>query len=364
MQLILAAGFLAAVVGHLVLLPLAPLASALLSPVPAMCCFGLLMLLDPRMLAMRKYGAPPASVEQLMAQAMTMPPAPPPHEWTVIALALSVVADFCDGFRAHAAGAPSTAGWEVVHELCAVAALGFLIHAGRRLGSAPSRTLTSALWACAAAVALQLMLMQTAVPSAVGGATWAELTLSAAVACRTCAACAFVGQAAIALLGAASPAYGVGPRDADVARWGAQTAGALLMAVPPVLRALMAPAGGGALSTGASRLGLAALTYSASLAQFPPHARALQGEEEPAGGYQSVAEMRAARRAAREAQARARADAPPPLLLESWSQQGGVQGLDWHDRALCRDRDGDEAHDFWEAVSGGCFRRCTPALCR
>ena len=61
----------------------------------------------------------------------------------------------------------------------------------------------------------------------------------------------------------------------------------------------------------------------------------------------------------RDANARRRAELmPPPLLLESWQLKGGVQGLGWHDLALCRDPDGDEAHDFWEAISGGCFRRC------
>lgn len=108
-------------------------------------------------------------------------------------------------------------------------------------------------------------------------------------------------------------------------------------------------------------LGIASLTLSAWLALFPPtrEAGGLESEDEPLGGYASVQAMKDARRAAREAAARRRTDAPPPLMLESPWLRGGVQGLDWHDRALCRDADGDEAHDFWEAISGGCFRRCT-----
>ena len=66
--------------------------------------------------------------------------------------------------------------------------------------------------------------------------------------------------------------------------------------------------------------------------------------------------MKEARRAAAAARRKAE-QPPPPLMLESRSHRGGVQSLGWHDSALCPDPDGDEAHDFWEAVGGGCFRR-------
>jgi len=119
------------------------------------------------------------------------------------------------------------------------------------------------------------------------------------------------------------------------------------------------PTGGGAFALILERLGVAALTVSAYLANFPQR---LYGgdEDEPRGssGYESIDEMRAARRAAREAAQRTYMPPPPPLLQDSLSGRGGVQGLNWHDLALCRDADGDEAHDFWEAVLGGAFRRC------
>ena len=61
---------------------------------------------------------------------------------------------------------------------------------------------------------------------------------------------------------------------------------------------------------------------------------------------------------ARRAKARAAADAAKvvPLLRDSWSRTGGMQGLAAIEELLRTDGDGDTAHEFWEAVGSGCFQ--------
>jgi len=46
-----------------------------------------------------------------------------------------------------------------------------------------------------------------------------------------------------------------------------------------------------------------------------------------------------------------------PLMRESWSLMGGVQGFGGHDEMLLLDSDGDEAHEFWKEVVDGSLVR-------
>lgn len=411
---LVAAVGLSAVVLQCVLLSFSPAGYALISWVHAACCLTLLMLLHPAISAIQQRRAEYAAMGRNVGAAELLadpnvhyaiyesPPLPPPFEWTTYALGLCVVADYCDGLRVWMGAARIDAThpgpavlWEGAHELLLAGVAALLFWATRGLGATPSRTLSSACFVSGALAALQLQSLAPTLPALGGGgaaaavvgevaaagggglASWVPQAFAAALACRVCACSALAAQAGTAVCGALFPSaatHGVAPLSrphADLPRWLCQTAGALLLLLPPTCRALLAaPAGGGALALGASRLGMACLTLSAWLALFPAEDEADMFGDGGAGsmaeaqsqGYPSIQAMKEARRAAREAKARRAAEPPmAPLMLESLHRRGGVQGLGWHDSALCRDPDGDEAHDFWEAVSGGCFRRCNVA---
>ena len=156
----------------------------------------------------------------------------------------------------------------------------------------------------------------------------------------------------------------------DPRRLGLQLSGALLLLGAAMLPSLAPAAPAEAARTlglGLDRLGSGSFGLSGWLLQHAP--RGLDAEEaaaeSEAEGYGSIEEMQAAHRAKRarrqaEREARARAAAPVvPLLRESWGLIGGVQGMEGIEAALRTDADGDAAHEFWEAVDGGCFRLAT-----
>ena len=372
----------------------APVSYALLSPVHTCCCLLLLGSLHPflqRALRRRaEYGGRAVTAEQLMSDpviqaALNGPKLPAPFEHSLYALALMALADVCEGLRVVYDGrAFAVAIYDGAHELLAGSAAFTLFYGTRRLGAKPSTTLSMACFASGALAAFQLQQLMPPPPLSLrgpesalsdptaaafaanlgsSGGSWMALAHTAAVAIRTFGCSALAAQALSAACGAVFPGNGYHARDLpreqqDLLRWAIQALGALLLLVPPFLRSyLHSPYGGGALAFGAERLGTAALTLSSWYALFPAEAYLETTADARAAGYPSVQAMKDARRAAREARRRAEEKLPPPLMLESPSRRGGVQGLDWHDRMLCRDRDGDEAHDFWEAIGCGGFRR-------
>ena len=236
---------------------------------------------------------------------------------------------------------------ESLHEAAGAASIGCLLYASWHLGAQPSSFLSSMCWGLSLCGGVQ-MLLSAPPPAALGTVALVCVGLAAA---RSLLACALVAQAASALCAAlSSSGKGTMPPCADVPRWSAQTAGSLLLLSRPILAALL-PAGGGAFAFAAERLGMSALTLSAYVAHFPlvpcdgdgdvdGEDGAHHGAAGGGRGYESLEQMRAARRVAREVAQRAYVPPPPPLLQDSIGQRGGVQGLQWHDSSLCRDDDG------------------------
>ena len=347
---------------HAAILPWAPTWSILLAPVHAACCGFLLLLLHPGIGAMLQRlqvlgdQADPLVVlnDPIVTSAMSSSP-PPPQPWrhTLFALVLRALADLFAAMhaarsRGGGAGAELTpAVLESLHEAAGAASIGCLLYASWHLGAQPSSFLSSMCWGLSLCGGVQ-MLLSAPPPAALGTVALVCVGLAAA---RSLLACALVAQAASALCAAlSSSGKGTMPPCADVPRWSAQTAGSLLLLSRPILAALL-PAGGGAFAFAAERLGMSALTLSAYVAHFPlvpcdgdgdvdGEDGAHHGAAGGGRGYESLEQMRAARRVAREVAQRAYVPPPPPLLLDSIGQSGGVQGLQWHDSSLCRDDDG------------------------
>lgn len=347
---------------HAAILPWAPTWSILLAPVHAACCGFLLLLLHPGIGAMLQRlqvlgdQADPLVVlnDPIVTSAMSSSP-PPPQPWrhTLFALVLRALADLFAAMhaarsRGGGAGAELTpAVLESLHEAAGAASIGCLLYASWHLGAQPSSFLSSMCWGLSLCGGVQ-MLLSAPPPAALGTVALVCVGLAAA---RSLLACALVAQAASALCAAlSSSGKGTMPPCADVPRWSAQTAGSLLLLSRPILAALL-PAGGGAFAFAAERLGMSALTLSAYVAHFPlvpcdgdgdvdGEDGAHHGAAGGGRGYESLEQMRAARRVAREVAQRAYVPPPPPLLLDSIGQRGGVQGLQWHDSSLCRDDDG------------------------
>ena len=347
---------------HAAILPWAPTWSILLAPVHAACCGFLLLLLHPgigAMLQRLQVLGDQADLlvvlnDPIVTSAMSSSP-PPPQPWrhTLFALVLRALADLFAAMhaarsRGGGAGAELTpAVLESLHEAAGAASIGCLLYASWHLGAQPSSFLSSMCWGLSLCGGVQ-MLLSAPPPSALGTVALVCVGLAAA---RSLLACALVAQAASALCAAlSSSGKGTMPPCADVPRWSAQTAGSLLLLSRPILAALL-PAGGGAFAFAAERLGMSALTLSAYVAHFPlvpcdgdgdvdGEDGAHHGAAGGGRGYESLEQMRAARRVAREVAQRAYVPPPPPLLLDSIGQRGGVQGLQWHDSSLCRDDDG------------------------
>ena len=347
---------------HAAILPWAPTWSILLAPVHAACCGFLLLLLHPGIGAMLQRlqvlgdQADPLVVlnDPIVTSAMSSSP-PPPQPWrhTLFALVLRALADLFAAMhaarsRGGGAGAELTpAVLESLYEAAGAASIGCLLYASWHLGAQPSSFLSSMCWGLSLCGGVQ-MLLSAPPPAALGTVALVCVGLAAA---RSLLACALVAQAASALCAAlSSSGKGTMPPCADVPRWSAQTAGSLLLLSRPILAALL-PAGGGAFAFAAERLGMSALTLSAYVAHFPlvpcdgdgdvdGEDGAHHGAAGGGRGYESLEQMRAARRVAREVAQRAYVPPPPPLLLDSIGQRGGVQGLQWHDSSLCRDDDG------------------------
>ena len=347
---------------HAAILPWAPTWSILLAPVHAACCGFLLLLLHPGIGAMLQRlqvlgdQADPLVVlnDPIVTSAMSSSP-PPPQPWrhTLFALVLRALADLFAAMhaarsRGGGAGAELTpAVLESLYEAAGAASIGCLLYASWHLGAQPSSFLSSMCWGLSLCGGVQ-MLLSAPPPAALGTVALVCVGLAAA---RSLLACALVAQAASALCAAlSSSGKGTMPPCADVPRWSAQTAGSLLLLSRPILAALL-PAGGGAFAFAAERLGMSALTLSAYVAHFPPvpcdgdgdvdgDDGAHHGAAGGGRGYESLEQMRAARRVAREVAQRAYVPPPPPLLQDSIGQRGGVQGLQWHDSSLCRDDDG------------------------
>jgi hypothetical protein len=398
LQSALAAVAVLSVVLQAVVLPFARAIYLALSPLHSLCCLILFGLIHPRFATMNQRwhaltaaGTQITSMEGMLrdpvlAGALHMPPPPPPFKQTCAALLLCTLADLCEGLRTTFIGAGASAPWcEAAHEgLAALAATCFFLASIRPRPPASSwysacwgwlaaafgggqlqNTLLFAGLACFGARAqLRGLASDGAIADAVGSRSpTAAAALGALLFARALACSALASQGVGSLL-----TWMTTPTEywqyvneltmlgADRSRLLAQAAGGVLLATPSALRVALAPVGGGFLALGLSKVGVALLTLAAWMAFFPLPSELLDSEGEPVGKYASLEEMRAARRAAREANAKRRAELPPPLLVDS--SAGGVQGLRWHDLAFCRDPDGDEAHDFWEAVSGGCFRRC------
>ena len=410
-DVVLAAVGLLSVVTQCAISPFAPLACAVLAPVHGLCCASILGMLHPMLSALlERLSALSAqraridtallSMDPLVQAAMQLASPPPPWRMTLFALLVGSLADLAGGLFAwlHNPLRPLTVGWEpprevasasasayafvpppptptalgwaCAHEALAAASVCLLIYATTGLGLSPSRLLRWSWWGVGAAGGMQLLLARPPLPA---DADWLVIGHSMFAACRTLGVCALGSQAAVALNGAmlsGQPTSVVEDSQtpcsaaaSDITRWLLQVLGALLLLVRPVL-AIQLPAGGDGLGVICERLSYACLTLSAYLCNFQPLPRDSDSDsDEPAGsrGYESLSQMREARRAARQRAQQAAAARPPPLMVDSWSRAGGVQGLRCHDAALRRDGDGDEAHDFWEEARGGGFRRAAAA---
>ena len=280
LSLTLSACALGSVALHCALVPWAPTLSAFLAPVHASCCGLLLLLLHPGVGALleriRILGDRADSLmlmsDPVVAAAMQQPPPPPPWRHTLFALALHALADVLPA-PTGAANSLGALALEGAHEMITAASVSCLLYASWNLGSPPSTSLAAMCWGVALCVGLQ-MLLTTPLPEGRGDLGTAALACSGLAAARTLLSCALAAQGACAACGALlAPGRGtshctVPPLAADVPRWGAQAAGSLLLLAPPVLAAYL-PTGGGAFALILERLGVAALTVSAYLANFP-----------------------------------------------------------------------------------------------
>jgi hypothetical protein len=160
---------------------------------------------------------------------------------------------------------------------------------------------------------------------------------------RWLAGCALAAHCAAAVL---ARAVGWTPRradaDADVRRLLLHAAGALLLLASAALSHMLSSAAD-SLCLGAEHLATAAFTASAWLIAHQPAAAPTEDGACDARG-----------KAARGRAARREPPPPPPLLLDT--NAGGVQGLASFYELLIQDTEGDQAHEFWEALADGAFR--------
>jgi len=111
---------------------------------------------------------------------------------------------------------------------------------------------------------------------------------------------------------------------------------------------------------GMERMATVAFTGAAWLMEYPQRDSQPPRPDEPVGRYDSLEDLKVAHAdAARRRRAAAAAVPVMPLLQDS--SAGGIQGLRWCDQELCNDLDGDEAHEFWEALSNGLFMKVSKA---
>ena len=305
----------------------------------------------------------------------------------MVALALSLVGDVCQALGT----ASEHVAWALLHALAASAGAGGFLLATWRDGASTPHAVRGVCWAGAFAPVVQAverLLMHDdalvdspALAEARVAAGASPLLLRGVLACRLLVCGVLAARCAEAVGGRLWARYGGGgggggsgsglrPRPMDPRRLGLQLSGALLLLGAAMLPSLAPAAPAEAARTlglGLDRLGSGSFGLSGWLLQHAP--RGLDAEEAAAEaeaeGYGSIEEMQAAHRAKRarrqaEREARAHAAAPVvPLLRESWGLIGGVQGMEGIEAALRTDADGDAAHEFWEAVDGGCFRLAT-----
>ncbi|KAL1525888.1 hypothetical protein AB1Y20_020716 [Prymnesium parvum] len=321
-----------------------PVLSALISPLHSLALLALLLFCHPalppllaRVATLRPTlpPGPPARLASLLAAdpdlaaALRTPSPPPPFNHTLLALAFSAAADLSASLASPAAA--------LARELAGALAAATLAAATLAAPSPPPlRLVRAAAWLCAAAAGLALLEARPPLASPLAAAHAARLGASLVLAVR----------AAEPLLRPAAWAA-AGGGDAAAARL--PLVGALLRLAPWAV-AWSAQGGHEALELCFERGGMVAFTAAAFLLRTPPDPTAAPSDG-PFGGYQSIGELAAARRARREAAAKE--PAPEPLMRESWVLAGGVQGMADHDQALQRDADGDEAHEFWEETANG-----------
>lgn len=320
----------------------------------------------------------------IMQQAIMLPTPPSPWGWSVCALLTAAVADGFDGLRVWLE--PSFVS-EVLHHAFGTACAAAFVRAVWRLGGPPSRVLRGSCWAVCGSATLQVLLTAAGENRVLADdAATPDLVMHGMRAARALACTALLARSLNGLLGCLVPARQrrgdggasheawleelgyeaeyTGPYPgSDRGRWLTQVVGAALLLGSSCAEAALAPADVRAACASAQRLGIGALACSAWLALHPDEG-CTEESAIAAGSYKTVDEMRAARRAARAAKGRSSEQQPAPLMLEvpaamrARGRDGGVQSLDWHEKALCRDADGDVAHEFWEAIQYGLFRRC------
>lgn len=279
-----------AVVLHCALFTFAPAIAAAMSPVHALCCALILMMLHPAAPAIweryHTFGGRHVDANALMCDpviqgAMRLPPPPAPWQQTIQALGLAALADFCEALRSRGTGDASAVArvWEGAHESLTAASVGLLLYGSWRLGVPPSRFLQATCWGVATSGGVQLLLSAPQPPADAG---WAALTCVGLAACRTFVSCAFVGRSASGLVGAITVKMG-GPRGrvrslssavdgesaADLGRWTLQAVGSLLLLTPSALTALLP--GEGALDLIVSRPGPLGAGYRVQGGMARPH---------------------------------------------------------------------------------------------
>jgi len=151
------------------------------------------------------------------------------------------------------------------------------------------------------------------------------------------------------------------PASLDEWRLGAQLLGSLLL-VSSLAMELGTPtrAVAATFGMGMERMATVAFTGAAWLMEYPQRDSQPPRPDEPVGRYDSLEDLKVAHAdAARRRRAAAAAVPVMPLLQDS--SAGGIQGLRWCDQELCNDLDGDEAHEFWEALSNGLFMKVSKA---
>mmetsp|Transcript_33267 Transcript_33267/g.107604 ORF Transcript_33267/g.107604 Transcript_33267/m.107604 type:complete len:364 (-) Transcript_33267:169-1260(-) len=354
-KLILATAF-SSVALHAVFIGLSfPIAAALAAPLHALCCLLALLLQQsshhqgaPALRdALRSTSAPADKAVHVAAAWQAVAASPPQSFWHILAVAAAAVQDSCGWLGVWGWMAP-----ELPQLVCGTASVMFFLVAAWPDGALATLQARAIAWAAGALLAAHLAAADD--PEAVGAPALA------AVYDLSC--CGLAAQSACALL--LAPA---GRRRAAASRGGydrrrlrLQLCGALCLVGSIALRLRLGRvARGGALAVGAERAARSALALSGWLLEHAPNPEPLSGDDtdgeaEPAHDLDG---RRQANRRRREARA---AREPPPLLLDSWGMQGGVQGHEWADVSLVDDQDGDEAHEFWEASPGGAFKRVVP----
>ena len=346
---------LASVVGQCICLALGfSLWFAALSPFHAFCCLVLLALQDPRLKgSLRRFqelqrelaGKRAPGVQEIMSDptmlaAAQLPPFPAPWSQTAIALGCMLLADVSAGLM-HAC---RVAAWALPHDLAVAAAAVTLIYGVRRDSAAAlpvSSVVRATCWVGVAALGAHVVLDEH-VRRASGALPPAD-ALSYAAAARTLACAALLGTSAVPLLATCARSG----RRADQPRLALLFGGAVALVVPATLPLLLPGAKSLSLALCCERLAEAAVCVAALALEYPPDEPSAGWGDDyddlPEGAPQSIGEMAAARRRARLEAERDRPPAPEPLLRDSWSNIGGVQGLGAIDAALEQDDDGKQA---------------------